>query len=113
MTRPQPIELLSEQELHLLEELLFDPRNSRNRQFVRFTHPPNRRLHLMARHLLSVRREILDPNSKVWLEYLSEQLINIHIHRPNIGLSRKISLSRQQWVLLQHPRWHNPLPTNF
>ena len=101
---------ISEKDVELLEELLFKKTVSRNRDFDRFESPKNKRLHRIARHLRAVHNELQHSDSHHWVESMEEEKICLHLHRPSMGLSRKIFLSKQQWTLLQHPGWSGSHP---
>lgn len=96
---------INEQDVVLLEELLFEKTTSRNRDFDRFSTPRNKRLHRIARHLKAIHKELQHSDSHYWVESIEDGQLCLHLHRPTMGLSRKITLCKHQWELLQHSRW--------
>ncbi len=99
------------EEKELLEQLLFDPTISRNRDWERFNSPSGRRMHRISKHIRSIRKQLLRPDGEYWVEELASTGVCLHIHRPSVGLSRKVYLSLTEWQMLQDERWANNLPS--
>lgn len=104
-------EAFSFEEKVLLEELLFDPTVSRNRDWERFDTPAGRRMHKVSKHLRAIRKQLLRPDGEYWVEELEPTKVCLHIHRPSVGLSRKVYLSATEWDLLKDTRWNQHLPS--
>lgn len=93
--------VFSPEEIDMLRKLLWDKDWSRNQQFEQVEQPMLRRLHRITKHLRSLHREMLRKDGHVWVETLSTGGVCLHIHRPNVGLSRRVLLSDTEWLLLQ------------
>ncbi len=104
-----PMEDISSVEYELLIQLLFEENVSRNQQFERFEDPHYKRLHRISKHLKGLHRDLLHPNGEYWIEEIEKQTICLHLHRPDVGLARKVFLSFTEWELLQHPSWEEAL----
>lgn len=99
------VEKFAPEERELLLQLLFEKQVSRNQQFARFEEPQRKRLHRISKHLKALHRELQRPDGEYWVEEIGEQAVCLHIHRPSVGLVRKVFLSWTEWELLQHDGW--------
>ena len=99
------VEKITPEERDLLVQLLFAEQVSRNQQFDRFEEPQYKRLHRISKHLKALHRELQRPDGEYWVEELEFQAVCLHIHRPSVGLVRKVFLSLTEWELLQHEGW--------
>lgn len=99
------VENLTSREQGIVGDLLFSREVSRNQQFDRFSAPQTQRLHRIAKHLRALRKELARPDGDYWIEELSDTVLCLHIHRPAVGLFRRVFLSLGEWELLDDPRW--------
>ena len=96
---------MQEQELQLLEQLLFDEQVSRNRQFERFEQIDNKRIQRLVRLLRFLHKEFQRPEVEHWVEPEPDGRLCVHLHHETLGSLKTVFLTPAQWSLLQHPGW--------
>jgi hypothetical protein len=96
---------MNEEDLQFLEQCLFDPEMSRNRNVELFEDEHRRHLHRQARILRNLRREMINSDVEYWTEEGEGESIQLRLHRPHLKATRTVILSPAEWSLLNHPSW--------
>lgn len=91
----------------LLQAILFDDTTSRNRQFERFEDDRAKRLHRLAKTMRRLHGELSDEAVQYWTEPTNDGRLCVHVHRPRVGMLRKVYLTESQWALMSHPAWND------